>query len=390
MSLIYSSHAAPSVAGIDIREPQSQNVLAQAALNEILARGAPLLGVDTSCTRSSPTCDWMRNFSDKTRLVEMNLPGTHDTATGNYSDETQASLIRYTGPIPAAKMFRCQERSILQMLNDGIRVFDLRVAYNPGNDTIGFHHSIALLAPQTTLSDVLFGIYNWLSNHPTEAILASINHESGTGTPYDPKFQELLYKALNDNGAAAGWWVQAKDTLGTLGQARGKLTLLQRFDYDMLPSTPQFSKRIGIHLGPSKWTDNGQSIELVYNDATGATAFIEDYYQPTLPADPAPTLASYIQAKFDVTTQHLLNATQLSQDQLYISFASAAYIASPEVTPRDFALGNGNDVSGINQRLLTWFKDPTRKGKRIGIVMLDFYDAVPGLIEALIKPGSGV
>lgn len=27
------------------------------------------------------------------------------------------------------------------MLNLGIRVFDLRFAYNPGNDTLGFHHS---------------------------------------------------------------------------------------------------------------------------------------------------------------------------------------------------------------------------------------------------------
>lgn len=26
------------------------------------------------------------------------------------------------------------------MLNDGIRVFDMRYAYNPGNDTIGFYH----------------------------------------------------------------------------------------------------------------------------------------------------------------------------------------------------------------------------------------------------------
>jgi len=120
----------------------------------------------------------MAKFPDSTPLVSMNLPGTHDTATctlriyvycgsaristGNYSDATQASLIRYTGPyvadfnihiqplnlqylynsprVPPADNNRCQEHSIMQSLNEGIRVFDLRLAYNPGNDTIGFWH----------------------------------------------------------------------------------------------------------------------------------------------------------------------------------------------------------------------------------------------------------
>ena len=31
------------------------------------------------------------------------------------------------------------------MLNEGIRVFDLRYAYNPGLDTIGFYHCKLLL-----------------------------------------------------------------------------------------------------------------------------------------------------------------------------------------------------------------------------------------------------
>jgi len=115
----------------------------------------------------------MARISDQTRLVHMNLPGVHDAATGesrcslfsrerdrpwlgNYSDARQAELLRYTGlwvglvrlvttlrkcsRIPPADTFRCQERSFFEMLNDGIRVFDMRYAYNPGNDTIGFYH----------------------------------------------------------------------------------------------------------------------------------------------------------------------------------------------------------------------------------------------------------
>jgi len=62
-------------------------------------------------------------------------------------------------------------------------VFDLRFAYNPSNDTIGFYycplpfssssqliilcvHEVAvLLAPNTTMADVLFGLYTWLNEH---------------------------------------------------------------------------------------------------------------------------------------------------------------------------------------------------------------------------------
>ncbi|KAG6849139.1 hypothetical protein H0H93_011002 [Arthromyces matolae] len=211
----------------------SQAVLAQAALAEILTRGAPILGYDNGCSKSSKTCDWMAKFPDSTKLVHMNLPGTHDSSTWNYSDATQASLLRYTGPIPSAETFRCQENSLLQSLNDGVRVFDLRFAYNPGNDTIGFHHAQALLAPNTRMEDVFFGLYSWIDKHPTEAVLVSLNYEGSTGTPNDAALQEHLYDIF-ESDLAKKYWVQGNGTLGTLGKARGKLTLLQRFTYNWL------------------------------------------------------------------------------------------------------------------------------------------------------------
>ncbi|KAF8228150.1 hypothetical protein L208DRAFT_1379480 [Tricholoma matsutake] len=129
----------------------------------------------------SKTCDWMARFPDSTKLVHMNLPRTHNTATWNYSAATQASLVHYT------------EKSIFQRLNDGVCIFDLRIAYNPGNDTIGFHHSTVMLAPHTNVEDVFFGFHNWLDNHPTKAMLISINFEGGTGTLNDVQLQTHLH-----------------------------------------------------------------------------------------------------------------------------------------------------------------------------------------------------
>ncbi|KAF9474654.1 PLC-like phosphodiesterase [Pholiota conissans] len=365
-----------------IPKPPGQAFLGQQALDDLAQRAAPIAGFDTGCSKSAKTCDWMAKFPDNTKLVHMNLPGTHDTSTWNYTDATQASLLRYTGPIPPAEVYRCQEDSILQSLNDGIRVFDLRVAYNPGNDTLGFHHSAALLSPTTRVEDVFFGLYNWLDNHPTEAVLVSINHESGTGTPEDSQFYEKLYGIINAP-VAQKYWVQVNGTLGTLGEARGKLTLLQRYSYDLLPSN--LTKRIGIPLDPQHWTDNGKIIELVYNVAKNQIAFIEDFYDITRSLPLGSGTAAYIEAKFDAVTAHLTNATRtdLNPDQLYISFASAAFIDdTPFVTPEIFALGDGAGNLGMGQRLLPWLK--ARKGQRFGIIMFDFYDGVPGLVEAAI------
>jgi 1-phosphatidylinositol phosphodiesterase len=148
----------------------------------------------------------------------------------------------------------------------------------------------ALLSPTTRLEDLFFALYNWLDKHQSEAVLVSVNHETGTGTPEDSAFYIKLYNILS-SPLAQKYWVQTNGTvsnyfailtmfstnsffkLGTLGEARGKLTLLQRFSYDLLPSN--LIKRIGIPLDPDHWTDNGKIIELTYNVAKNQVAFIE-------------------------------------------------------------------------------------------------------------------
>ncbi|KAK0470922.1 PLC-like phosphodiesterase [Armillaria novae-zelandiae] len=323
-----------------------QTLLAQSALVEILKQGAPILGYDGGCSQSSATCNWMAKYPDDTRIVHMSIPG-------NYTQTTQDELIRYTGEIAAAKYYQCQEHSLFQMLNGGVRAFDLRVAYNPGN-------------------------VPGLTSTPTEALLISINHESGTGTPNDAEFYEHLYDLFNSSPATE-YWVQSNGTLGTLGEARGKMTLLQRFSYDLLPDYD--TKRIGIYLDPNQWTDNGANISVVYNQPENQIAYIEDYYEIGLEIGAG--AAENIQWKFNATTAHIQDAIDRHPDQLYISFASSEHnLDLPPETPRIMALGNGTDIQGVNQKLLPWLQE--RKGSRFGIIMLDFFDSVPSLVEAII------
>ncbi|KIY52125.1 PLC-like phosphodiesterase, partial [Fistulina hepatica ATCC 64428] len=277
-------------------------------------------GYDEGCSPDNATCDWMAKYADDTKLVQMNIPGTHDSATWNYSQATQDSLLEYTGIIAPAVFFRCQDQSIFDMLNAGIRFLDLRVAWNPDNETIGFYHSEAVLSPTTTIEDVFIGFYSWLNAHPTETLLISVNHESDTGTSDDARFYEHLYNLFN-SAPATDYWVQTNGTLGTLGEARGKLTLFQRYSNDLLPSNDTHS--IGIYLPPNLWLDNNPNITIVYNDALDQIAYIEDYYEIELPIGSG--AAENIQWKYNATTAHIQDAIDYNPDQLYLSFASAEH-----------------------------------------------------------------
>jgi 1-phosphatidylinositol phosphodiesterase len=64
---------------------------------------------------------------------------------------------------------------------------------------------------------------------------------------------------------------------------------------------------------------------------------VQDFYAITRSLPSGSGTAAYINAKFDAVTAHLTNATQpdLNPDQLYISFASAAFINdTTPVTPK--------------------------------------------------------
>jgi len=135
-----------------------------------------------------------------------------------------------------------------------------------------------------------------------------------------------------------------------LGEARGKLTLLQRFSWSLLSSG--LDRRFGIYLDAGQWSDNGKNIELTYNAAQKQVAYIEvkghllekydssydelqDYYDVSADIAKGSGALAYIQAKFNVTTAHITEAGNSHPDQLYISFASAVFIDDqPPMTPQ--------------------------------------------------------
>ncbi|KAI1110772.1 PLC-like phosphodiesterase [Nemania sp. NC0429] len=340
----------------------------------------------------------MAALPDAVPIAQLTIPGTHDAATWNYSQATQDGLAGATrcdgttaGP---ARVYRCQRRSIAEALEGGIRFFDLRFALDPLDARLAFWHGPALLSAAAGVEDVLFGFYAWLDAHPSETVLLSFQYEHGTraNASSDAVVQRMLFDALT-SGAAARYVDQRRGTLGTLGEARGKILLFRRFDLDALP--PAFEAAMpGLHMAPGKWADNSPGFELVFNDTApggSGTAFIEDYYHP----DEYGTTQANIEAKFRAAETHLRRAAAGAPDSLFVTFTSGTHVeVDPPVYPVVMALGSRGEfgemrapagtliVQGVNQRLLAALRG--LRGERLGVVVLDFFEEPRGLVDLLL------
>lgn len=337
---------------------------------------SPILGFYNQS--NGPLADWMGDVPDNTSLIDMNIPGTHDSATWNYTEATQRSMTNITGQLPPAIAYQCQDRSLFQMLGDGIRFLDLRIGFLPGSQELGFFHASALQSPTATLPDVLLGFYRWLDDHPTETVLISMKVDNATfadppsdGQPSSPKLQSMVHELLT-NELGSRYWLQKNGTLGTLGEARGKLVFLQRIQWD--------SPMLGIALPPSQFNDNDPAFALVYNERTGATVYIEDFYN-ILP-NPS-TFEDKVSWKLEITVENLIRASgPKHSDQLFISFASGGALRNtPPVTPQMLAVGS-NGTAGVNSGLTEYLSQ--NRGKRFGIVILDWYASSPELVKSII------
>lgn len=364
----------------------TSTTLANLALHKVLNDAAPIFGVYQNT--QSNTSNWMEKYPDDTLIVHMNIPGTHDVQTWNYSLALQQELDHVTALgglaeyVPA--WVKTQDRSPRRMLDDGIRVFDLRYAFDETNTTLVFWHDQDLFSETATVEDVLFGFWQWLDDHPSEAIFLSFQYEGGT-TLYasdDAAVQMALYNTLTSS-ASEKYFVQTKNELGTLGEARGKATLFRRFDLDLLPASYQASLP-GIHFSPNDWITNSPNITLVYNTDGNLTAYMEDYYAIGTPQGSG--AAENIQWKLNATMAHINMATTQHPDSLFWTFASSEHDTNaPPDWPQIMAIGNGTKYTpsgGVNQQILPFLQK--QKGKRVGIVMFDFYEHPSDLVNTLL------
>ncbi|KAF8510514.1 PLC-like phosphodiesterase [Hysterangium stoloniferum] len=341
--------------------------IVDAALNpaemaQHLEAGKPILGTFTD--PKTPLTKWMSTIPDSTPIPAINIPGTHDACTWNY-----------TGPNES--VFRTQDRSIFDQLNAGIRFLDIRFGLDENTNVLRVYHADTLLSATASLEDVLWGLYYFLDHNPTETLLVSLKVDHGSNSL---AVQETAHQLITASPVSS-YWVQSTTLPLNLNAARGKIILFSRFGFDTTDN-PDLTP-VGLNVA-SGWDDNTADFSIAY--APGAVAYIEDLYQLNGDAvDISPEMK--VQEKFEAITSHITNSqASANTTQVFISFASGfGFGIGDVITPKILAVGNDNStlrLEGINEKMDRWLASKTTE--RLGIVLYDFYESQPTLVQKTI------
>lgn len=157
-------------------------------------------------TTGTWTKDWMKTLDDNTPILDLLLPGTHDS-----------------GALSGGWMAQTQDQPIAEQLNRGIRALDIRVKSSDPNMVI--YHGIISMG--TTLRQVLTDVTGFLAANPSEFVVMLFKDENGSG---DDTYKNLAKAHFNDPAFSPYMFIHpAGSSLPIrLKDVRGKILLITR------------------------------------------------------------------------------------------------------------------------------------------------------------------
>ncbi|XP_029298663.1 uncharacterized protein LOC115015465 [Cottoperca gobio] len=239
---------------------------------------------------------WMASIPDDQPLSEVTIPGTHNTMAlfgGVYAE--------------------CQTWSLASQLQAGVRFLDVRVRHIKGNLTI--HHGVSY--QRAHFGQVLQGVADFLREYPSETVLVRVKEEFSE--TYD------IYGAVVDHIHRYAHWglLWHSRLVPTMGEARGKLIILQDF------SGPDLGMRYG-------------SLDIA-----------DDWKVHTL---------LHVEEKWQSVYKHLEAASAGNKAQIFLTYSSGAGVfAYPRVV-----------AQRVNAQLYNYLRAKTDLNQRFGIICMDF------------------
>ncbi len=153
----------------------------------------------------------LTQIDDGVYLSELNIAGTHDSATAYVQMDNVA---------------RCQDKTIAEQLQMGVRFLDIRLTKK--GDEFYLVHSLADCysdkekTKRLTFGEVIANCKAFLNENPEETIILSIKQDRGIiNRWFFPPFYDKYIR-----GDESSWYLDNK--VPTLGQCRGKLVLMRR------------------------------------------------------------------------------------------------------------------------------------------------------------------
>ena len=276
---------------------------------------AALAGCSSEPAAGDP--DWMAKLPDGSSLAAFTIPGTHDSGAMHE---------------PAAGLAKTQTLTFADQLDAGIRYFDVRCR-NFNDQFLIYHGSID---QSQTFDDVLAAMYAFLDAHPHETLIVSIKEElaaQGATLTFEQLFQQYAAKD------PARWFLDNR--IPTLGEARGKLVLLRRFDAT--------SATLGIAAAPAVWTDNAtfditgppvlhvEDNYIVTDDALKWSAITSLFGEATSPGDPSALYLAYTSGYQMISGLPNIPSVSDTIDPMLDAYFASAATARYGVVVMDFA-----------------------------------------------------
>lgn len=280
---------------------------------------------------------WMNTLSDNVPLYSLTIPGTHDAATGTVGEGIS----------------KCQNFEIPVQLEAGIRMFDIRV-----NESMHLCHNTTDC--HTTFKECIKYFTDFLDEFSSETIIMLLS-------PHGDNAPEKVTNFFKDEIDPS--YFLMKSTVPTIGEARGKIVVMRRFDWT---STNSNIGEGGIDL--TDWPSDGVGEYTV----KGNHYMIEDrYYSSSEAIHDTKEKERLMKDMFDKANSD----DSKYKDCLFITYASVAGRGTH--TPWDYAWGGGPilevdpEMSTAVHDYLSGIIDGSRHHKahvKLGIVMLDFYN----------------
>ncbi|XP_015271991.1 PREDICTED: 1-phosphatidylinositol phosphodiesterase-like [Gekko japonicus] len=256
--------------------------------------------------------DWMSDLPDHLSISRISIPGTHDTMS-----------------LFGGSNIRCQSWPLEAQLEAGIRFLDIRCKLEEGHFLI-YHVNTY---QEADFSTVLKVTLSFLKRHPRETVLMRVKEELPI-LP-DADFGPRLRRYLDEEGQGQVW---VKEAIPTLGEARGKIVILEELENEIL----------GV---PYEALSVGDSWHVLSAES-----------------------------KWDRVLEHLDTAETTSHATLHLTFCSGnGLFTNPEELAQD-----------INQRCYEHLKAQAGKAGRWGVVIMDFPGAglIRNIVESNLKTGN--
>ncbi|MFF7992159.1 phosphatidylinositol-specific phospholipase C [Kitasatospora xanthocidica] len=274
--------------------------------------------------RGLPTDNWMRYVKDGVPLLNLTIPGTHDSCCENPNYGTEWS--------------HTQNWGITQQLQEGVRFLDIRCNGLQGApNELGIYHADNY--QYIRLQDVLNQCRSFLQGHSGETIVMRLRNERAGGQALgDDEFMRRVNYYFNELGFRGlfhfyGW--------PTITAARGKIVLLADF------TNP---------WGLIDWSSG----ENTYMDT-------QDVWEIG-GSDPLAKKGQYIVNQFD---RAFLNP---NSPKMFVNFLSYAGGFWPKRSSQDL----------MDHTIYPYLNARTQQRARFGIVPMDFPDFHVNVLQMLI------